>query len=199
MLGFAVVDRQPKADATAVWLTCRDGSSVSHTNAVVVRNDDDRYAIRMWNLTADRTVVLTSGSEPPRAFDHAVGVAAFDGFVDETAAHRQNIETAVADYAARTKNKNLVVPEFVRTRPTLRVDPRDQAEFRALAVANYIAAVWSAWLATEEQRVRRAINPRTGNTPWIMPAALGSPELAEFPPQFSKLVRSEPLTGRPPN
>ena len=79
-------------------------------------------------------------------------------------------------------------------RPTLKIDARDQPEYRALSVANYVAAVWSAWLATDEQRVRRAINPRTGTTPWIMPEALGSPELAEFPPEFGQLVQPEPVT-----
>lgn len=199
MLGFAVVDRQPTADATAVWLSGRESSHVSHTNAVVIPNDDERYAVKVWNLTADRAVVLTNGTTPSRPFDHALGINTFDGFLDETAAHQQVIENAVAEYAARTKNKNLVTPEFARRRPTLIVDPRDEPAFRALALANYIGAVWSPWLATDEQRVRRAINPRTGTTPWIMPAALGSPELAEFPPEFAKLVQPEPLTGRPTN
>jgi hypothetical protein len=194
VLGFAIVDRQSTADATAVWLTCREGSRVSHTNAVVIPNDDERYDVRLWNLTADRAVVLTNGTTPSRPFDYALGIDAFDGFLDETAGHQQLIEDAVADYAARTKNKNLVTPEFPRSRPTLDVDPRDEPEFRALSVANYIAAVWSAWLATDEQRVRRAINPRTGTTPWIMPEALGNPELAEFPPEFAELVQPEPLT-----
>jgi hypothetical protein len=54
--------------------------------------------------------------------------------------------------------------------------------------------VWSAWLATEEQRVRRTINPRTGTPPWIMPEALGSPALAEFPPKFGQLVKPEPVS-----
>lgn len=194
MLGFAIVDRQSTADATAVWLTCREGALVRHTNAVVIPNDDERYDVTIWNLTADRAVVLTNGTTPLRAFEHALGMDAFDGFIDETAAHRQLIGEAVADYAARTKNKNLVTPEFPMTRPRFEIDPRDQPEFRALSVANYIAALWSAWLATDEQRVRRAINPRTGTTPWIMPEALGNPELAEFPPEFADLVRPEPLT-----
>lgn len=194
MLGFAIVDRQPKADATAVWLTCREGSQVGHTHAVVIPNDDERYDVRVWNLTADRAVVLTKGTTPSRSFEYALGIDVFDGFIDETAAHQQLIEAAVADYAAQTKNKNLIAPEFPRTRPALTVDSRDQSEFRALAVANYVAAVWAAWLATDEQRVRRAVNPRTGTTPWIMPDALGSPEISEFAPKFAEFVRLEPLT-----
>lgn len=197
MLGFAIVDRQPKADATAVWLTSRERSRVSHTNAVVFSNDDDAYEIKLWNLTANRTVVLTQGSRPPRAFHHALSVDAFEGFSEETEAHQQRIERAVSDYAAQMKNRKFAAPEFPRTRPTLVVDPRDQPEFRALSTANYIAAVWTMWLVTDEQRARRTIDPRTGKPPWIMPEDLGNPELAEFPPGFSVGVQPEPMTGRP--
>ncbi len=194
MLGFAVVDRQTKARTTAIWLTSREGSRVIHTNAVVLAHDDERYDDKVWALTADRAVVLTSGSTPPREFEHALGVDVFDGFIEEIAARQQLIEDTVAAYAAKTKNKNLVIPEFPRTRPKLaKLSARDQPEHRALAVANYISAVWSAWLATDEQRVRRAINPRTGTTPWIMPEELGSAELAEFPPDFGQLVKPEAL------
>lgn len=195
MLGFAVVDRQPKAKATAIWLISREGSRVIPTNAVVISHDDERYDDKVWALTADRAVVLTSGTTPPREFEHAFGVDVFDGFIDEIAARQQLIEDTVAAYAARTKNKNLVIPEFPRAHPKLaKVSARDEPQHRALAVANYIAAVWSAWLATDEQRVRRAINPRTGTTPWIMPEELGSAELAEFPAEFGQLVKPEPVT-----
>lgn len=193
MLGFAIVDRQPTANATAVWLTCHlEGSRVNHTNAVVIPHDDERHDARVWNLTADRAVVLTNGTTPPLAFEHALSVEAFDGFIDETSAHQRLIADAVADYAARTKNRNLVTPEFPRS-PKLSIDERDEPEFRALSVANYVAKVWSQWLATDEQRVRRAINPRTGTTPWIMPDELGNPLLAEFPPKFDELVQPEPV------
>jgi hypothetical protein len=52
VLGFAIVDSQSKADATAVWLTCREGSRVGHANAVVIRNDDERFDVKVWNLRA---------------------------------------------------------------------------------------------------------------------------------------------------
>jgi hypothetical protein len=194
LLGFAIVDRQPTASATAVWLTGHEGSRVGHTNAVVIPHDDEWHDNKVRALTADRAVVLTTGTEPPLPFQHALDIEVFDRFLEETAAYQQRIEEAVADYAARTKSKNLVTPEFATARPLLEVGAGDRPELRALAVANYVAAVWSAWLATDEQRVRRAINPRTGKTPWIMPEPLGSPELAEFSPEFGKLVWPEPLT-----
>ena len=74
MLGFAIVDRQPKASATAVSLTGREGSRVGHTNAVVIAHDDERYDYKVWALTADRAVVHTNGTEPPKAFEHALDV-----------------------------------------------------------------------------------------------------------------------------
>jgi hypothetical protein len=60
-------------------------------------------------------------------------------------------------------------------------------------VANYVRDAWEAWLATDEQRVRRTINPRTGKPPWIMPEEMGSTAPADFPPEFGQLVLSEPL------
>ena len=191
MLGFAIVDRQPKASATAVWLTGREGSRVSHTNAVVIAYDDERYDDKVWALTADRAVVLTNGTEPPMRFEHALDIELFDGFVDETEARQQLIAEIVTEYAEQAKNSNLVVPEFTSARPTLRIDDRDEPQYRALSVANYIAAVWSVWLDTDEQRLRRTVQPRTGKTPWIMPEALNSPDLIEFPPEFGKLVQAE--------
>ncbi len=194
MLGFAVVDRQPQAGATAIWLTGREGSRVGHTNAVVIAHDDERYDYKVWALTADRAVVLTTGTTPSKTFEHALDIELFAGFIDETEARQELIVEAVAEYAARANSKNLVIPEFASARPTLKIDARDEPQYRALSVANYIATVWSAWLATDEQRVRRAINPRTGQAPWIMPEALGSPELAEFSPEFGKLVQPESVT-----
>ena len=81
MLGFAIVDRKPTANATAVWLTCRiQGCQVNHTNAVVIPHDDERHDAKVRNLTADRAVVLTNGSTPPLPFADALSVDAFDDF-----------------------------------------------------------------------------------------------------------------------
>jgi hypothetical protein len=194
MLGFAIVDRQPPAKATAVWLTCHlDGCRVNHTNAVVILHDDDRHDVKVWNLTADRAVVLTDGTTPPIVFKHALAVDAFAGLLEETSVYHQRIIEAVADYAKRTKNKNLVAPAFARNRVELKPDSRDEPAYRALSVANYVRDAWAAWLGTEEQRVRRTINPRTGKPPGIMPDELGSTELADFPAEFGKLVLPEPL------
>jgi hypothetical protein len=141
MLGFAIVDTKPTAKATAVWLTCHlDGCRVNHTNAVVIAHDDDRHEIKVWNLTADRTVVLTDGTTPPITFEHTLAVAAFAGLLDETFVYQQRIIDAVADYSKRTKNKNLVTPAFASNRAELKSDGRDEPAYRALSAANGSAA-----------------------------------------------------------
>ncbi len=194
MLGFAIVDAQPSANATAVWLTSRlEGSRVGHTNAVVIQRDERRHESKVWNLTADRAVVLTTGTAPPIPFAHSITLELFETLLDEAAAYQERITEAVAAYAKRTKNKNLTAPNFVNRRPQLNRDDRDEPSYRALAAANYVRDSWTAWLATDEQRVRRTMNPRTGKPPWIMADDLGDPTLADFPPGFGQLVRPEPL------
>lgn len=193
LLGFAILDSQPSSDETAVWLTCREGSRVGHTNAVVIRRDDEHHDYKVWSLTAGRAVVLTAGTTPPLAFQHTLSLDAFDGLVRETSDHQKSIAAAVADYARRGKNPNLVIPTFAKA-PRLAMDSRDQPAYRALSVANYVASVWAAWLGADEQRLRRSVDPRTGETPWIMPEELGSTVLAEFPQGFAQLVHAEPVT-----
>jgi hypothetical protein len=195
MLGFAIVDRLPKANATAVWLTTHiEGSLVNHTNAVEILHDDERHDYKVWALTADRVVVLTQGTTPPIPFMHAHGIDVFDGIIDETFAHQRLIGAAVTAYAERTRNRNLVTPDFSKERPKLTMDERDGPAYRAFSVANYVAKVWGLWLTTDEQRVRRTINPRTKKSPWIMPKELSDPVLAEFPPEFAQLAKPEPLS-----
>lgn len=194
MLGFAIVDRQPSTHQTAVWLTTHvGGSSVQHTNAVVIAHDDERYDEKVRALTADRVVVLTAGTKAGKLFRHAVGVGSLAELVNETATRQRAVEEAVTAYAARTKNKNLVVPDFPSAPKPPAGKPAESHQ-RALAVATYVAAVWSGWLVTEEQRLRRTTDPRTGKSPWIMPAELADPELAEFPPALEKRLRPEPLS-----
>jgi hypothetical protein len=196
MLGFAIVDRQPTATATAVWLTCRiEETRANHTNAVVIAHDDERYDAKVRALTTERAVVLTSGTSPPLPFAHTLAVDTFDCLIDETFAYQQRIAEAVA--AARTPKRKLIMPAFPRTVPKLATDEHDEPQFRALSVANYVAAVWRFWLTTDEQRVRRTINPKTGEPLGIMPEELGDPVLAEFPPGFAELVKPEPVQPEP--
>lgn len=193
MLGFAIVDRQPTATATAVWLTTHvGGTTVQHTNAVVLDHDDVRFGEKLHALTADRIVVLTAGSGADELFEYPVTADFLEGLIVETAAQQLLIEKAIIDYMSRTKNKNLVIPDFPSP-PTLHAGTQTEPELRALEVANYVAAVWSCWLVAEEQRVRRTSEPRTGKSPWIMPEELSAPEIEPFPKAFSAGVNPEPL------
>ncbi|QSM41553.1 hypothetical protein IN842_14265 [Mycobacteroides abscessus subsp. abscessus] len=166
---------------------------MGHTNAVVIRRDDECHDHKVWSLTAGRAVVLTAGTTPPLAFQYSLGVDAFDNLVRETSDHQKSIAAAVADYAQRGKNPNLVIPTFPNA-PQLATHIRDEPAYRALSVANYVAGVWAAWLGADEQRLRRSVDPRTGEPPWIMPEELGSTVLAEFPQGFAQLVHPEPVT-----
>lgn len=188
MLGFAIVDRQPAADTTAVWLTSRtDTTIVRNTNAVVIPHDDPDYDSKVQWLIKGRSVVLTEGTTPQPCFENAVEVDFFDGLVKLTIAYQERICQAVDDYSRRQRSK-LVVPVFQPV-PQLAAAAQDEPRFRALAVANYVGNVWTAWLFTEEQRLRRTVNPRTGETPWIMPEDLNNPAIAIFPAEFSDRVR----------
>lgn len=192
MLGFAIIDRQPAADTTAVWVTSRTETFVRNTNAVVIQHDDPEYDTKVRSLTAGRCVVLTHGTEPLPRFLHAVHIDVFDDLLERTAAHQARIRQAIADYSARNRTK-LVAPRFLPN-PVPAAPGSDEPRFRALTVADYVGAVWTAWLFTEEQRVRRTVSPKTGESPWVMPHELNSPTVADLPPEFADQVKPEPLS-----
>ncbi|WP_153809841.1 hypothetical protein [Nocardia sp. SYP-A9097] len=192
MLGFAIVDRQSAADATAIWLTSRTGrTSVNNTNAVVISHDDPDYDMKIRSLTRDRSVVLTTGTEPPAGFVHAVNVDAFDDLIKRTATHQDRICEAIGDYNSSNR-KDLVIPGFPPT-PVLAPPEAEKPQFRALTVANYVAQTWAAWLFTDEQRHRRTRAPKTGETPWIMPMELNSQTISVLPDEFLERVQPEPV------
>ncbi|MCU1648299.1 MAG: hypothetical protein JWN03_8574 [Nocardia sp.] len=192
MLGFAIVDRQPTAGATAVWVTSRIGSTrVNNTNAVVIAHDDPEYDMKVRALTAGRSVVLTTGTVSPVGFVHAVHLDTFDDLIRQTATHQDRICEAISDYNSRN-HKDLVIPRFPPT-PVLAPPNEDEPQYRALAVADYAGEVWAAWLFTDEQRHRRTMAPKTGESPWIMPAELNSQTIAILPDEFADRVQPEPL------
>jgi hypothetical protein len=159
---------------------------------VVIAHDDERHDAKVRALTVDRVVVLTDGTTPPVEFVQALDVRELGCLIDETAAHQQRISQAIADYKARTRNKNLITPNFP-AEPKLGAPKHDEPASRALAVADYVASAWMAWLVSDEQRVRRTTDPRTGATPWIMPEELGDPDLSAFPPEFAGRAKPEPF------
>ncbi|WP_405162058.1 hypothetical protein OG203_38010 [Nocardia sp. NBC_01499] len=192
MLGFAIIDRQPAADATAVWVISRTGNtSVNNTNAVVISHEDPRYDIKVHALTAGRSIVLTTGTEPPISVADAIHLDVFDDLIQQTATHQDLICTAIANYNTRNR-KDLVIPGFPPV-PALAPPQEDEPQYRALALANYVAQAWAAWLFTDEQRHRRTVAPKTGETPWIMPEELNGPTIVAFPDEFVGLVRPDPV------
>lgn len=70
MLGFAIVNRQHDAGATAVWLTSREGARVTNTSAGVMQHHDETYISKIQALIAKRAVVLSDGTVPPAEFAH---------------------------------------------------------------------------------------------------------------------------------
>lgn len=195
MLGFAVIDRQPGASVTAVWLTSRVAPDrVGHTNAVCIHEDDTNGRAKVRALIADRIVILTTGSEPPVPLASPMTVESVESLVAETVEQQKRIVEAVDAYRARSRGRNLVRPEFPAAPepPNLDIAGEDTAH-RALATANYVARAWTAWLTTDEQRRRRTVDPRKGTSPWIMPEHMGSPTVAEFPAAFAEQVQLEPL------
>lgn len=195
MLGFAVIDWQNGEGATAVWLTTRvTPERAGHTNAVRVFDDDPAWEVKLRSLVADRAVLLTFGSTPPLALVAPIPADEVAALAAETESYQRRIVDAVEMYVARSRSKALVRPDFpVKVSPP-EIHELADAPQRALATANYLASVWNAWLATDEQRRRRTVDPREGTTPWIMPDDMNSPDLAEFPPEFTGRVRPQPVS-----
>lgn len=171
MLGFATVDSREK-DVLVVWLTSQvEPTRAEHTNAVSIKQDDPGCWEKFDALTGNRTVVLTRGSVAPPSLAHAVPTDLIEGFAEETHLRQDGIRRAVRDWRTQL------------VEPTLPVLPSSddyelEAEApvrRTLETANYLARVWSAWLETEAQRVRKSVDPRTGKPPWIMPEELAGP------------------------
>lgn len=203
MLGFAVIDRQPSATETAVWLTSRVADArANHTNAVVIAHNDPDHDKKIRALVTDRVVVFTENTDPPVELAHAIGLDAFDGLIAEAQRHQGRIDEAVefsrthklgaGGAVTKISKRNLTDPDYPRQTPELLPADSDDAAHRALATANYIARCWEFWLRTDEQRVRRTVNAKTGKPPGLMPPGLDNPVLTEFPPSFADATQPEP-------
>ncbi|WP_036509260.1 hypothetical protein [Nocardia aobensis] len=126
MLGFAIVDRQPTADTTAVWLTSRtDTTIVRNTNAVVIPHDDPDHDSKVQWLVKGRSVVLTEGTTPQPCFENAVEVDFFADLVKLTTAYQERICQAVDDYSRRQRSKLVCrfSSRFHSLRPQRRTSP----------------------------------------------------------------------------
>ncbi len=197
MLGFAVVDRLPSGDTTAVWLTSRvEPDRAEHTNAVTLSDSDPDWDRKFRSLIADRIALLTPGSDAPSFLCNAVSVEVLENFRREIDQLQSRIVDAVTEYSERTRSKNLVRPTFS---PTPSPDDLDLSSrnpaLRALATANLLQRLWTCWLVTEEQRRRRSIDPKNGTSPWIMPEDMSAAAIAELPPCLSDKSSLQPASA----
>ncbi|WP_129985265.1 hypothetical protein [Nocardioides iriomotensis] len=168
-----------------------------HVNAVVIDTATDTDAVEnVRSLTRCCSVLVTKGTDLDGLPIQGAPLDESDiaGLVTETETQQEVIAAAVAEHKRRTRSSSLKAPSFPTTpNPADHVPVEDTASGRAFAAANYLAAAWTAWLQTDEERRRRTTRPQTGETPWIMPEHMNSPQLARFPESFAARVHEQPL------
>lgn len=194
---IATVDRQRDAEEVAVWVTSNTpGDRAMNVNAVVMNVDDPDTTQKFVSLTQDRILLLTDGSslEGLPFEGDPIGAGDLERLLDEVSDHQAAILAAIADYRRRTKSKSLVDPKFT-SRPSrdLFVPSDDTPSGRALALANFAKAIWTAWLQTDLERIKRTVQPKTGLTPWIMPAEASDQATSDFPPEFNATLAAKAL------
>lgn len=166
-------------------------------NAVSIdlAKDPDASA-KVRSLTRSHVVLVTDGTtlDGLPVDGELLTVEDLTDLIAETEEQQTLILEAVDAYASRTRNRSLVPPEFLPSPKREAFQPaEDTPTQRAFQTANYLAQAWTAWLTTDEQRRRRSIQPRTNETPWIMPVDMSSSEVAPLPPAFAKRTRAQPL------
>jgi len=196
--GIATIDRQPGSETIVVWVTKRlEPLRADNTNAVAIDAASDPKAMdKVHSLTRCCAVLVTEGSvlEGLPVEGEPLTVADIDALVAETEAHQQAILDAVSAYKRRTRSANLKDPTFPKSPAVADFTPSDDSPSqRALGTANYVGRAWSAWLKTDEERRRRTARPKTGETPWMMPDELNSPEVALLPAKLVARFREQPL------
>lgn len=196
MLGFATVDSRPGAGTTVVWLTSLvSDRGADHTNAVDVADSDPDRLMKLDSLISNSVVLMTKGSEPPDIVAYSISLESIEGLLSETERQQQRISEAIMAHGRKTHNKNLVQPSYPKAPVPneFELDAEDPI-CRTLGTANYLKSVWNSWIATEHQRVRRSTSPRTGETPWMMPADMSSTTIDELPVSLDGTLRPQPVS-----
>ena len=178
MLGFATVDLSVRDDSLTVWLTSQGMSTdVGHTNAVRFDLAEEGVARRAWSMTCDRYVVLTDRTPTDDEVFAGWGVKPCDlaMLAKQTVAVQEAVMSAFAEHAAKPGKAELMEPSMPTVPTSL-----DQAalqpctpEHLTRAVADQVMRVWTAWLGTERERVKRWMympGGRKGETPTLLPA-----------------------------
>lgn len=203
MRGFVTIDCQPGSGLMALWTTSCIESVPAHVNAVVIDQQEDPDVLwKVRTLTRDAAVVMTDGSDPSGLpLDETPhGIEAIAALADHALALQRRILDAVEAFAKRPSAKTgappnsprkIVYPDFEPVPEMGQFAPTSTTtQHRALAAANYVRALWSYWIATDEQRRRRTRSPK-GVSPWMMPADLGGPGLELLPVGFLAELRIE--------
>lgn len=177
MLGFATVDLMTGEDTLTVWLTSVQGAHAAHTNAVTFNLGDDATPRRALGMICDRYAVLTDRT--PRDHPLLIGWTAepcdLAMLAQQTTIAQASLMAAFEEHRSKPGQGELVEPVL----PAV-PRPLDQAGLTAvgaqqltLAVANQVRRTWTAWLATERERVKRwAYMPggRKGEAPALLPS-----------------------------
>lgn len=199
MRGLAIIDRLPGSYELSIWLTSRSPraqTEVVNVNATTIdlkRDPDAKEIVR--SMTRCRAVLVTDATELkglPIEGD-PVRVSDLVDLLAEVVAWQVQIVAAVRDYSDRVST-TLVEPVF--SPPPLFanfVPDEDTSTRRAFVLAECLRTIWKSWLRTEAERIKRTIQPRTGRTPWIMPADMNGQEMPDFPPGFAARLNEQPL------
>jgi hypothetical protein len=192
VLGFATVDLSTQDDTLTVWLTSVDGTHVDHTNAVVFNLTDDTTPRRALGMVLDRYVVLTERT--PRTHPIFIGweVEPCDlaMLAEQITAAQVTIMAAFEEYRAQPGKANLLGPNLPPVpaafdQAAMETGPPEQL---TLAVANQVMRTWTAWLATEGERVKR----------WkYMPGGREGEQRALLPAEFMKLSTVQEIRPLP--
>ena len=198
MRGIATIDRRLNSDIIAIWQTSAvEPLRADHVNAVLIDLASDPEAIKkVRSLTRDCGVLLTDGSsiDGLPLVGEPLTIADIEDLVSETESHQEAVLAAIADYKRRTGSFSLKDPVFpMSPKAANHLPSEDVPAQRALATASFLARAWTVWLRSDEERRRRTVRPKTGETPWIMPAELNSPDVATFPAPFMALINVKPL------
>jgi hypothetical protein len=197
MRGIAVIDKLPGAAQIAVWVTSRDGVLARSTNAVVIDAVGDPEAEeKVRSLTRCCAVLATEGTtlEGLPIVGEPLSIADVAVLLDQVEAQQARILEAITDYKRRTRSKALIEPRFpARPKREDFTPSEDTATQRAFTTANFVGMAWSTWLKTDDERRRRTQQPKTGKTPWIMPAELNSHVVPDFPDQFAAQLHEQEL------
>jgi hypothetical protein len=182
VLGFATVDLSTQDDTLTVWLTSMQGTHADHTNAVVFNLGDDTTPRRGSGMVSDRYVVLTDRTPRKHPLLISWGVEPCDlaMLAEQVTAAQAVIMAAFEEYRAQPGKAGLMEPDLPPVpasvdQAALEIGPPEQL---SLAVANQVMWTWTAWLATEGERVKR----------WkYMPGGREGETRASLPADFVKL------------